>query len=432
MRMRPRRLSDRWADWVSMSRCRPVLLLVCALALFVAPACAPSGTTSSPPPGRAERQAELAARIAEVDPLNPRHYQRRAGQTYTAGVTAHVQRRGTIPYDNMTLPLVSPDGQYVATHRGLAPTWATLLAEPGAAVPAATRIEIYRLPDNEEDAPQVQAIVEEAGLLGRACTDDGFLIESPQDNGSRWIGLASWETGQVSWLIADDRAVSAFATMGADGRLAWSSRPVDGGHFDLMIRRGAEEWRLPGQGGDWLMPTWSGAGDGLFALLLRDETLDVTHMIASSAADVRRTIRPLPLAAAKATIDTAYQTLNATVATMTGRPAARDQLVFFHPVRLCAAVWEPPSVPVLLDRDSVAAVIDRDDPAYVLMTTGKDLIRRRLLDEERMDRITLIAGTQVPRPTAAEEWPYILLEPSEGVIGVTALRLLPVKEIAEQ
>ena len=415
-----------------MSRCRPVYLLVCALALLVAPACAPPGTTSSPRPGRAEREAELAARIAEIDPLNPRHYQRRAGQSYTAGVTAHVKPLGPIPYDNMTLPLVSPDGRYVATHRGLAPNWATLLAEPGAPLPTTTRIEIYRLPESDAEEPQTQAIVDEAALLGRACTREGFLIESPRENGSRWIGLASWETGTVQWLISDDSAVSAFASLDEDGRLAWSSRPVGGEHFDLMVRQGGDEWRLPGQGGDWLMPTWSGAGDGLFALLLRGETLDVAHMIASSAADVRRTIRPLPLATTRATIDTAYQTLNATVVTTTGRRAVRDRLTFFHPSRLRAAIWEPPAAPVVLDPKSLTAVIDQDEPAYALVATADKLIRRRIVDEAGIDRIDVIAGTQVPRATASEMRPYILLEPSEGVIGVTGLILVSVEETGGQ
>jgi hypothetical protein len=413
-------------------------LLASLLILLIASACAPTSmqTTaprgSSPPPSRStSRQEELAARIAEVDPLNPKHY-RRAGQTRTAGVTAVVYDLGTIPYDNMTLPLVSPDGRYIATHRGVAPDWSTLLAGPNASVPATTRVEIYRLGESEDEAPQLKAIVDEAAILGRACTSEGFLVEAPRENGSRWIGLASWETGLVRWLVADDNAVNAFATVREDGALAFSSRPIDGAEFDLIVRKGGAEWRLPGQGGDWLMPTWSGAGDGLFALLLRGESLDLVHMIASSAEEVRRTIRPLPLASSGATIDTAYQTLNATVVTTVTGSAGRDQLTFFHPSRLRAAVWAPPDVPVLLDRDSLAAVIDTEDPDYVLVTRTRQLILRRIVDERGLDRIDVIDGTHVPRATADEERPYVLLRPSEGVIGLTALYLVPKGAIIEQ
>jgi len=409
------------------------------LVLLTAAGCAPTETATAtrpgspaPPRASASRQEAIAARIAEVDPLNPEHYQRRAGRTRTAGMTAIVQELGTIPYDNMTLPLVSPDGRYVATHRGLAPDWATILAEPDAAVPTTTRIEIYELGKTEDEAPQQRAIVDEAALLGRACTREGFLVESPRKNGSRWIGLASWETGLVRWLVADDDAVNAFATLREDGALAFSSRPVDGEQFDLIVRNRGAEWRLPGQGGDWLMPTWSGFGDGLFALLLRGEALDVVHMIASSAAEVRRTIRPLPLAASNASLDTAYQTLNATAVTTAAGTTGRDQLTFFHPSRFRAAVWAPPDVPVLLDRDSLTAVIDVNDPGYALVTRSGELIRRRIRDEAGMDRIDVIDGTHVPRPTASEERPYVLLEPSEGVIGVTGLRLLPTEMIREQ
>lgn len=415
---------------------RPVLAALC-LALLTATACAPTETRttarpgSSAPPASTSRQQEIAARIAEVDPLDRRHYER-AGRTHTAGVSAIVDELGTIPYDNMTLPLVSPDGRYIATHRGLAPDWATILAEPGAAVPATTRIEIYELGQAKDEAPQLRTIVEEAALLGRACTREGFLVESPRENGSRWIGLASWETGLVRWLVADDGAVNAFATLREDGALAFSSRPVDGAQFDLVVQNRGTEWRLPGQGGDWLMPTWSGFGDGLFVLLLRGEALEVVHMIASSAADVRRTIRPLPLAASNATIDTAYQTLNATVVTPATGSAARDQLTFFHPSQFRAAVWAPPDVPMLLDRDSLTAVIDTDDPDYALVTRSGKLIRRRIHDKEGMDRIDVIDGTHVPRPTASKERPYVLLEPSEGVIGVTGLFLLPTEMIRQQ
>lgn len=407
----------------------------------MAASCAPTQTrttgrsASTPPPSRTarsqSRQEEIAARIAEVDPLNPRHYER-AGRTRTAGVTAIVQDLGTIPYDNMTLPLVSPDGRYVATHRGVAPDWPTILAEPDAAVPTTTRIEIYRLGESEDEAPQLKTIVDEAALLGRACTREGFLVEAPRENGSRWIGIAAWETGLVRWLVSDDSAVNAFATLREDGALAFSSRPIDGEQFDLIVRTRGAEWRLPGQGGSWLMPTWSGSGDGLFALLLRGEALDVVHMIASDAAQVRRTIRPLPLAASGANLDTAYQTLNTAVVTPARGGAAGDQLTFFHPSRFRAAVWAPPDVPVLLDRDSLAAVIDSDDPRYALVTRSGRLIRRRIADEEGLDRIDIIEGTHVPRVTAAEERPYLLLRPSEGVIGVLGLRLLPTEMIRER
>jgi hypothetical protein len=347
----------------------------------------------------------------------------------TTAVVAAVQPRGPVPYDNTTLPIVSADGRFLATQVGLAPNWATIRAEPGATVPTTMRIEIYEIPPGPTDPPQLVATVAEAALLGRSCDAAGFLIESPRENGARWVGRAAWETGQVQWLVADDNAVSAFATIGPNGRLAWSSRPVNGERFDLMVRRGAEEWRLPATEGQWLMPTWSGVDDGLFALLLRDGALDVVHMTASDPAAVRRTLRRAPLATDNATLDTAYQTLNATFVTATGPPPPRDRLVFHHPHRLQAAAWQPPQAPTLLGAGSLVAVIDRDDAEFALVASARELTRRALADERA--RISLFPGTHVPRATASAERPYVLLEPGDTVIGVTVMKLLPAEEASE-
>jgi hypothetical protein len=55
------------------------------------------------------------------------------------------------------------------------------------------------------------------------------------------------------------------------------------------------------------------------------------------------------------------------------------------------------------------------------------------VDQGGLDRIDVIEGTHVPRATADDdERPYVLLRPSEGVIGVTALYLVPAGTIIEQ
>ncbi len=170
------------------------------------------------------------------------------------------------------------------------------------------------------------------------------------------------------------------------------------------------------------MPTWAGTGDGLFAMLLEEGAIDAVHMVATDSDSVRRSIRKIPLAASGATVDTAFQTLNASVV-IAGLGSPQDQLSFYHPSRYASAIWRPPAVPVLLDRDSFAAVPDSANPDYVLEVTSENLVRRRITD--RMDRIDLIAGTHIPRPTGSSERPYILLQPTDDVIGVTIMRMLP-------
>lgn len=348
---------------------------------------------------------------------------RKAGTTYISSVAVEVQPRGTMPYDNMTLPVVSPDGRYLATQIGLPPTWETILAEPGAAVPDTSRIEIYELGFDSADPPQPVAIVDEPAVLGRSVSDRGFLVESPRPNGARWIGLANWETGSVEWLVRDDGRVSAFATLGPMGQLAWSSRAVNGEQWDLMAmaQPGGEAWRLPGSNGQWLFPTWSGVGDTLFVLLLREDALDAVFMDGSSLAQVRRTLRSVPLATDGATIDTAYQTVSA-VPVMNDVPhGGRAQFAFYHPSRFGAAVWEPPAPPTLLERLSLAAVVDPRNPDFALLVNDNQLKYRKI--DDRFAFVDLLAGLQIPRLTRSELRPYILLNPLDGEVAVTVIRL---------
>jgi hypothetical protein len=223
--------------------------------------------------------------------------------------------------------------------------------------------------------------------------------------------------------VRDDERVSAFATMGPMGQLAWSSREVNGEQWDLMAiaQPGSEAWRLPGSTGDWLFPTWAGVGDRLFVLLLRDDAMDAVTMEGSSLAQVRRTLRSVPLATDGASIDTAYQAVNA-MPTMADVPhGGRAQFTFYHPSRFGAAVWEPPAPPVLLERLSLAAVIDPLNPDYALLVTENQLEYRKI--DDRYASVDLLAGLQIPRLTRSELRPYVLLNPLDGEVAVTVIRL---------
>lgn len=116
---------------------------------------------------------------------------------------------GTFQYDGATLPLVSPDGRYVALQVGQPPPWGAILAtEPVQAL--ATGIEIYDLAQTPpaliassgaDGTPQANSDLLPGMLLGRSVTSEGFLIEWPRPDGSRWIGLAGWSQPAVRWLV---------------------------------------------------------------------------------------------------------------------------------------------------------------------------------------------------------------------------------------
>jgi hypothetical protein len=326
---------------------------------------------------------------------------------------------GSVPYDNRSLPLVSPDGRTVATQTGAAPEWPTLLAAPGVSVPAATRVEVHAI-DRDLGIASAVATVAEPVLLGRGSSAEGFLVESPRPDGARWIGIHPWGPGAIEWLVADGR-VNAFASPGPEGRLAWSRRAVDAEHFDLVVRRGTAEWVIGAQGGDWLLPVF-GADDVLHAIRVADGRLAVASMVARSPESMRETLTLLRVAD-QGTPMSAYQMMASQAATL-GTPR-RDVVhaLFWHPGSHRMALWRPvtsPAAATLLEPGSVAACLDPSGLA--LVGTPEHLAVQE--PSNTGTRRVLVPGPQVPRAVSDPDWPYLLLAPRADHIELTAFALI--------
>lgn len=369
-----------------------------------------TGSTQTPPP------------FPELN-LNP------DARTLTVNVRAAVVLLGSVPYDNFALPIVSPDGRFIATEAGIAPTWPTILAHAEGGVPEATRLEIHSLDlrvgiqDNERQEAHLITIVNEPVLLGRSCDREGFLVESPREDGSRWIGKASWETGRITWLVRDE-SINAFAALGPGGRLAWSRRARDQENYELIVRLGDREWSYSTPEQSWLLPTFSGRDDGLFVLLLQGDNLDLTFATASNKSAFRQSIRTTPLASSSS-LRTAFQTMSGQIGIM-GLPRPNlDQVTFIHPRHGRASVWRPlalgASSPAILYKESFAVVVNDSDIAFV--STPENLMRQSLVDPRV--HANVLAGTLIPRPIVSPNWHYVLLSPQEGRIGLSVTRLLP-------
>jgi hypothetical protein len=279
-------------------------------------------------------------------------------------------------------------------------------------------------------------------MLGRSYDADGFLIEAPQVDGSRWIGYVAWRTGELTWLVSDE-FVNAFGCLGPDGRLAWSRRSADAdddAHFELVIRHGERQWTLHSPRESWLMPTWSwsttssGRGDGLFVLSLAEGHLEAVFAIAADEASFRQSRQRLALAI-EASVYSAYQAISAQVSGPGSTGVGREQLIFFHPSQMRMAMWRPTSGGIsaargnlsMFDRLSYAAVIHDEDHAIV--TTEEQLIVRNIHRER--DRAHLIAGMHVARTTPMSGvWPYILLSPGDGAVAVIPMRPLGASDLA--
>ncbi len=254
------------------------------------------------------------------------------------GTDAHVRFRleplCSIDYDGFALPLVSPDGHLAAVQATSSADWATLLASIDGGQPNAGTVSIVSLEVAAKSKP-----IEVAGtdlLLGRSADDEGFLVESPRVDGSRWIGRVAWSGGDPLWLVDGDD-VNAFATRGSGDAIAWCHRARDKSRFALRVRQGGVTQEIPApEDGSWLAPTFSSDAKYLYALRLRDGVLAACAFPLSQAMSPRPTIS-IDLSW-RADARVAYQTL---IPLRTSGSAGDARLWFFHPRFGRAAVWNP-------------------------------------------------------------------------------------------
>lgn len=378
-----------------------------------------------------------------------------AAPVYSSDVMVRVESLGSVPWDELQLPLVHPAGDLVAVQVGLAPDWDTLVAAPGQMPPVTSRIEVWALAEDEGGDARLVTSIDEPAVLGRAVSEEGFLIESPRADGARWIGLASWTTGEVRWIVREPGRVAAFATLGPGGQIAWSSRPIatapasgddasraeDAPDFDLVVGvlpptgLATETARLPGRGVSWLMPAYSGIGAGLFASMLDARgALDVVHLDASGPGTMRRSLKRIRLARDGATVRTTWQMM-ALHQGLVGGPdpiePAVEILHFAHPSRVRRAAWWTPDrpLPEILEAGTVGLLPDRTNPNYGLIVFDdgqrRSLRRGNLFSE--IDRLEVMEGLHVPRPCAGTNRHYVVFTPIGRELLCTVAEFLPVR-----
>ncbi len=340
---------------------------------------------------------------------------------------------GAVPYDGFMLPLVSPDGRHIATQVDAPPAWATVLAEHDAVPPYATRIAVYRLDvrSSVEPADRVQpelvASIDGIALLGRSADREGFLIESPRESGARWIGKVAWTSGDITWLVQDEM-VNAFAALAPDGRLAWSRRAIDASGFDLIVRdTSGEQWTIPHGGGDWLMPTWSSVGNGLYALHRQNGQLRMCYGPAQGERAFRSALRDFALIA-ESDRYAAYQALISQGSLDGALGVAQPHLFILHPGLGRMVMWRPfaprESAATILNDRSLVALQHATDSVVVCLRD--ELLLQSLRDPD--SSIVLSKGMWIPRRTPAAETSYLLLSPQgDGMVGLAGISLLPVE-----
>ncbi len=362
------------------------------------------------------------------------------GGTSGSRVTVSVDAFGSVAYDGLSVPLVSPDGRFIAAQDSPAPPREQRLAidVPRHARPARSgsyatvsitpltlgiggvreSVQVFDL-----DAPIV---------LGRDASTEGVLVESPRPDGSRWIGVATWseERAAIRWLVRS-KSVAAHAVFADTGAILYSRRAIGDSRFSLVWRdRDGEERALSMPDADAVFPllapdrrhaTCLAVDDnGAITLLLIDLT---TGGGATPGNELGSIVRRFDLASSGG-LEGAAQIVAASQSAVHGI-APTDALsgaaptpteaslgpMFFHPgMDRLAAIDAARRAMVALAPKSVAAVDAGDGRALcstpdglVLWTPGPQAGRgtaTRVLSEDYL-----------PRRTASIERPFILFAP---------------------
>lgn len=328
---------------------------------------------------------------------------------------------GTIPWNSTTLPLLSPNGRWIATSSGATPSNASRLALPDAEIPKGAQIEIWELLPGRSGL-RAQHTITGSILLTDSADDEGFLIESPRGDGSRWIGKIDWRTGALTWLVQDDQ-VNTMPTVGPRGRLAWCVRGPHETDLSLAIRFEDErEFVLPGNGSEWLLPMWSDRSTRLSAWRLSsDDVMTLVSLNGESPDSLKAGIKQVFIMNGANRWDAIRATAHRT-AIQGLPPSMLEEIVFYHPLDQRMAVWMPLGLNsdrvVRLAPESIDAV--HDHPGSFLLTMPKGL---HWQDFSSLNRIVRVDHVPLyARPTTDPMRPYVLLDPAAHVVRVRAMR----------
>ncbi|MEE2908468.1 MAG: hypothetical protein VX527_11640 [Planctomycetota bacterium] len=334
---------------------------------------------------------------------------------------------GTIPSNDQALPLNSPDGQWLAVKTGPTVAMSTLLALPDAPIPLESGVEIWKV-DPTTATIALHSMLPPPLLLGQSADADGFLVELPQENGSRWLGKADWDTGAITWL-AQDNAVNTYGSLGPNGELAWCTRPISETAFSLAIRfPDDEEVGIGPNGGEWLMPSWSTRTSRLSVFFLsEDGILSILSFDAQTPRMVAEPPHRFDLMTGARRLDVLHARSGQPVIQGTPPPPL-EEVIFYHPVAQSIYVWLPTSLlkkpPFGLSSDSIVATKDHLSQGYLVGTNG-DL--RWQNPDDRQGFVRVRYGSTIPRVTTSQIAPYLLFVPGMGEIEVRAM--VPQKSI---
>ena len=336
---------------------------------------------------------------------------------------------GTIETRGRITPLTSPDGRWIATETGPEISSKNLMAMSNTPLPLNNGVQITKV-DGSNSSLATAFVLPGPLLLGQSADAEGFLVEQPRIDGSRWIGKVAWETGKVEWLV-DDNKVNAFGSLGPQGELAWCTREIYASEFSLAIRfANGEELGIAANGGEWLMPAWSTRSPRLSVFFLADDGI---MSILSLDCRTPELLSDQPkrfdlMTGAKR--EDAFKARQSHPTIQGTPPPPLEEVLFYHPTLDAIYLWLPMSSlktpPMALSAESLVATKDPGSPGY-LVGTRNDL--RWQDPNNRKVFVRVRYGPSVPRVTNSQVTPYLLFVP--GISGMEVRAMIPEYSVPE-
>jgi len=349
-------------------------------------------------------------------------------RAHSSRIVIGVQPIGSVPFDAQVLPIISPDGRFLATQAGNAPNWPTLLAEGGPRLTLGTRIRLYDISQRAPREIRPASPLPPSLLLGRSSNERGFLVESPQLDGSRHIGFISWTTGEFVWIV-NDTNINSFATFNTRGDLAWMSRR-EGEPPALNVRTVSGRTIVQPFDADItrVYPVFASDPSTIYLFELTGNGIDLAARELGSAAlgptISRRRIANLgdPFLV--------YQSIIATQSLQSARDAD-GRFTFLHPTtgRITLFDHTTGTLTALAERSIASAPIHDGASPGLVLTTPKGLVYQRLpksASGKPLPATRLLDGDHVPRATNDPRFPIILISPSAkspGMVSLTRINL---------
>ena len=264
-------------------------------------------------------------------------------------------------------------------------------------------------------------------LLGRGLNTNGFLIEEPRADGSRRIGLVSWENASITWLV-DNEDVNAFADISNDGTLAYSRRATDAPAFELVVRRDGEEWVLPSEWErSWIDPVLAADNRTLFVFRRGDGTLELgwSRLLDEIAFQNGMQLRRISNRVNDRTVQNV-------LAAETGGEASPEgthpRLLFRHPELGRLVVWSPHDDMIRQFPTGVfSATMINDDRAVTGNVDTVKLVELPITPGELPVSITLLEELAIPRKLGNDGKSILLIKPKDGRYVVSRMELVDVR-----